>query len=75
MSALVTIGEAVGVLLTLTQASAHFAAAAARVSAAISRAQAEGRDTLTAEEWAAILGEDDAARAQLEAAIAQAKGA
>jgi hypothetical protein len=42
------------------------------ISAAIQKAQAEGRDKLTADEWNEILKNDDGARAELVAAIAKA---
>jgi hypothetical protein len=45
---------------------------AAEVSQVIAAARAEGRDTLTPDEWAAILKADDAARDALLAAIMRA---
>jgi len=46
---------------------------AAAISSLVARAQSEGRDLLP-EEWAAIQGDDDKARADLVAAITKAKG-
>ena len=44
-----------------------------QISQLVKAAQAAGRDTFTAEEWAAITGEDDAARARLVEAIEKAQ--
>lgn len=63
---------AVSLLADLAQASVRLSMALQGVSAMIARAQAEGRD-LTTEEWAALTTLDDAARADLEAALAEAK--
>lgn len=46
---------------------------AAAISALIQKAQAEGRDTLSAEEWKVITDSDDASRAALVLAIAKAE--
>lgn len=58
-----TIAAAVELLLAL-------ATNAGQISALISKAKAEGRDTLTPEEWASILSADDAARKKLADAAA-----
>ena len=60
------VAEAVTLLLALLDR-------AAAISALIAKAQAEGRPNLTAEEWKQITDSDDAARAELVAAIAAAK--
>lgn len=46
---------------------------AGAISALIAQLRAEGRDTLTADEWAAILDRDDAARAAQLAALERAR--
>ncbi len=61
------IAIAVDLLTTLLQN-------ASAISGLIQTATAEGRTTLTASEWAAIVGNDDSAEASLIAAIAKAKG-
>lgn len=48
---------------------------AQQISTLIQTAQASGRTTLTAEEWASVIGADNSAEAALVAAIAKAKGA
>lgn len=48
---------------------------ATQISTLIQTAQAAGRTTLTAEEWASVIGADNSAEAALVAAIAKAKGA
>ena len=58
--------EAVTLLLALLDR-------AAAISALIAKAQAEGRPNLTPDEWKQITDSDDAARAELVAAIAAAK--
>ena len=60
------VAEAVTLLLALLERGAA-------ISALIAKAQAEGRPNLTTEEWAQITQADDAARADLVAAIAEAK--
>jgi hypothetical protein len=44
------------------------------ISQIIQQAQASGSDTLTPDQWATIIGNDDSAEAALAAAIAAAKG-
>lgn len=44
-----------------------------QISQLVKAARAEGRETFTAEEWAVITGEDDAARARLVEAIEKKK--
>lgn len=55
-------------LLALLIASLNQAGA---ISALIAKLRAEGRDTLTAEEWQTVLDRDDAARAGQLAALAR----
>lgn len=47
---------------------------AQQISTLIQTAQAAGRTTLTADEWATIVGADNSAEVALVAAIAKAKG-
>lgn len=61
-----TLTSIIDLLIALTSASATLAPI-------IKAAQAQGRTTLTPEEWAIITGNDDSAEAQLTAAIAAAK--
>jgi hypothetical protein len=49
------------------------AQAAAQIVPIIKQAQAEGRTSLTADEWAQVTGSDDSAEAALSAACAAAK--
>ena len=60
------VAEAITLLLALLERGAA-------ISALIAKAQAEGRPNLTAEEWKQIVDADDAARADLVAAIDAAK--
>ena len=60
------VAEAITLLLALLERGAA-------ISALIAKAQAEGRPNLTAEEWKTITDADDAARADLVAAIDAAK--
>ncbi len=46
---------------------------AAQISTLIAQAQAEGRDTLSDDQWSIILATNESARAQLVDAIAKAK--
>lgn len=48
-------------------------AAAQKIGSIVSNASAQGRTTLTADEWAQITGDETSAEAQLSAAIAAAK--
>ena len=48
---------------------------AQQISTLIQTAQAAGRTTLTADEWASVVGADNSAEAALVAAIAKAKAA
>ena len=59
---------AVSLLTDLAQAAARITANMQVVSSVIMKAQAEGRDKLTQEEWDALLAIDDKARADLIAA-------
>lgn len=64
--------EALNLLLALMNTAMTAMASAARVSAIIRSAQAEGRADLTAEEMAKVKGIDDDARKILADAIANA---
>lgn len=64
--------EALNLLLALMNTAMTAMASAARVSAIIRLAQAEGRADLTAEEMAEVKGIDDDARKILADAIANA---
>lgn len=61
--------QAINLLLTLTSSLSTLAGQAGVISDMIQKAQAEGRTTLTPEEWATITVADDAARAELVKAI------
>lgn len=61
--------QAVSLLVDLLNASARLGQQIAIVSPIVARAQTEGRDTLTDDEWAQIRAADDAARAALVSAI------
>ena len=63
---------AVSLLADLAQAGARLAANMQTVSMIILKAQSEGRDKLTADEWAALEAIDDKASADL-VALARAK--
>lgn len=63
---------AVSTLLDLTMAATHLIGKMQEVSAALAKAQSEGRE-LTDEEWAGMFGADDEARLKLYAAIARSK--
>lgn len=62
---------AVSILTDLAQAAARIAGNLQVVSSIVIKAQAEGRDKLTPEEWAALDAIDDKAR---DAIIAAARG-
>ena len=62
---------AVSLLTDLAQAGARIAANMQAVSSIILKAQSEGRDKLTADEWAVLEAIDDKASADL---VALAKG-
>lgn len=53
----------------------QLAGTAGQVSALIARARADGRDEISEDDMASVVGADDAARARLVAAIEQAKAA
>jgi uncharacterized protein YydD (DUF2326 family) len=65
--------SAIGILVNLTTAAVEIAANAQTVASLIQKAQMQGRDTFTEEEWKQIQGLDDAARKRLEDAIARQK--
>lgn len=54
--------EVVAILTSLLQAAANASAAAMKVSAILEKLHAEGRDKMTAEEWAEIDSYVDQAR-------------
>jgi len=64
----------VGITLALELVVALLAKST-EISLLIQQAKAQGRDTLTAEEWASIEAKDSAARQALVEAIAKAKAA
>ena len=67
-----TIAEAIALLLTLTSSLTQAAANIQTISNLIATAQAAGRTTFTADEWAQIQGIDTNARAALLAQITAA---
>lgn len=66
MSATVALSAAIELALALIEQGA-------RISILVRQARAEGRDSLSDEEWKQIIDEDDSAIAALESAIATAK--
>ena len=64
-----TVLQAVSLTIDLLTVATRAMAQAQQISALVLRAQTEGRDTLTDDEWAQILAVDDAARADLVKAI------
>jgi len=62
--------EAIILLANLTNAAITSLQNAQAISQLIQKANAEGRTTFTAEEWAVITGADDAAKKVLDDAIA-----
>lgn len=66
--------EAVIMLANLTNTAITSLQNAQVISGLIQKAQAENRDTFTAEEWALITGADDAAKKALDTAIASHGG-
>lgn len=69
---MMTVAEAIAVLLQVLNTGTNLLAQGQAISALIQKANSEGRTTFTAEEWATIKGADDTARAQLVAALQQA---
>lgn len=67
-----TIAEALALLLQVTGMGMNMLANAQQISALIQKANAEGRTTFTAEEWASITSIDSNARAALVAQITAA---
>ena len=67
-----TIAEALAILAQGLGTATSLLASVQQISALISTAQAQGRTTFTAEEWATVQGVDTAARQQLVAAITAA---
>lgn len=68
------VANAVNILTALAAAAGTIAVNAQKVGELIKKAQAEGRDTFTPDEWREIAGLDDAARARLEQVIATKSG-
>lgn len=64
-----TVLQAVSLTIDLLTVATRAMAQAQQMSALVLKAQLEGRDTLTEEEWAQIRAADDAARAALANAI------
>lgn len=64
-----TVLQAVSLTIDLLTVASRAMAQAQQISALVLKAQAEGRDQLTDEEWAQIRAADDAARAALVGAI------
>ena len=64
-----TVLQAVSLTIDLLTVATRAMAQAQQISALVLKAQAEGRDQLTDEEWAQIRAVDDAARAGLVNAI------
>lgn len=67
-----TIAEALALLLQVTGMGMNMLSNAQQISAMIQKANAEGRTTFTAEEWAGITSIDSNARAALVAQITAA---
>ena len=67
-----TIAEALALLLQVTGMGMNMLANAQQISALIQKANAEGRTTFTAEEWAQVTSIDSNARAALVAQITAA---
>lgn len=67
-----TIAEALALLLQVTGMGMNMLANAQQISALIQKANAEGRATFTAEEWAQVTSIDSNARAALVAQITAA---
>ena len=66
--------EAIVMLANLTNAALTSLQNAQIISTLIQKANAEGRTTFTPDEWKVITDADDAARGNLAATIAKAKG-
>jgi hypothetical protein len=66
---------AITALVNLATAAVEISVAAQTVAQLIRKAQMEGRDTFTAEEWKVIESLDDGARARLEDSIRKAETA
>jgi len=65
---------AAGILNTLLSTATNLMANGSAISTLIAKAQTENRTTFTPDEWAVIVGADDAARKVLADAIAKAGG-
>lgn len=66
------IANAVIIAANLTSAAINSLQSAQTVSSLIQKAQGEGRDKFTADEWSVITGADDQARKALQDAIDKA---
>ena len=66
------IAEALGILSAALGTATNLMAQAQQISALIQQAQAQGRTTFTADEWAVIQSADTQARAMLVQAITKA---
>ena len=64
-----TVLQAVSLTIDLLTVATRMMAQAQQINALVLRAQTEGRDTLTDDEWAQVRAADDAARAALVSAI------
>lgn len=65
-STLIMVADGIDLLVSAAQA-------VATIGPIIQKAQAEGRTTLTADEWAQIVGQEDSAEQALSRAIEQAR--
>lgn len=63
---------AINELVALTTTISNAVTSAGQISAIIQKASAEGRTTLTPEEWSVVTASDDAGRKALVAAIVKA---
>jgi hypothetical protein len=66
--------EALSIGISLTNAGLELLTKANVVSQLVNKAQNEGRDTLTQEEWNSVIKMDDDARNKLQAAIEASGG-
>ena len=67
--------KAIGIAADLLTLGNELISAHGQLTALVQKAQTEGRDHLTEEEWAQVTALDDSARARLADAIAKAKAA
>jgi len=71
----IAINKAIGIATDLLALGNELVSAYGELSRIVTKAQREGRDHLTDEEWAQVTALDDSARARLAEAIAKAKAA